>query len=115
MSKLCCVCCTHISKIITIIIHHNLFLLIFKIYDVVGGRAFGHPGKTQEHCAKEKTQQKYCATAGCGRSTDQWMDFWIGYADRKRFTKHEGLGNGPIDHGWISGRTTNLWVEFTDQ
>src|ERR1044072_2671972 len=83
---------------------------------VVGGRAFGHPEKTQQkYCAQEKTQQEYCATAGCGRSADRWMDFWIRYADRRRFTKHGGLGNRPIDHRRISGRATDLWVELTDQ
>ena len=38
---------------------------------IVNDRVFGHPKKTQEYCAKEKTQQKYCATAGCGRSAEK--------------------------------------------
>ena len=34
MPKLCCVRCTHMSKIITIIVHHNLSLLTFKMCGV---------------------------------------------------------------------------------
>src|ERR1044072_6525021 len=95
---------------------HSLDVYFQAINTVVGGRAFGHPEKTQQkYCAQGKTQQEYCATAGCGRSADRWMDFWIRYADRRRFTKHGGLGNRPIDHRRISGRATDLWVELTDQ
>jgi len=37
----------------------------------VNGRVFGHPKKTQEYCAKEKTQQEYCVTAGSGMSAEK--------------------------------------------